>query len=47
MTSADVAALNTVNKQIAKIGQTRSSGMRDYYPMLDSDAYGDYALNFC
>ena len=46
MTSADVAALNTVNKQIAKIGRTRSSGMRDYYPMLDSDAYGDYALKY-
>lgn len=45
MTSADVAALQTVNKQIAKLGGARTSS-KDYYPLLDSDAYGDYALKY-
>ena len=45
LTNADVAALNTVNKQIAKLGGVRRRG-QDYYPLLDSDAYGDYALKY-
>ena len=45
MTSADVAALQTVNKQIAKLAGSRQRG-QDYYPLLDSDAYGDYALKY-
>jgi hypothetical protein len=45
MTNADVAALQTVNKQIAKLGGSTRTGM-DYYPLLDSDAYGDYALKY-
>ena len=43
--SSDVTQLNYINKQLARLG----SGSRrntDYYPMLDSDAYGDYALKF-
>ena len=45
MTNADVAALQTVNKQIAKLSGTTARG-KDYYPLLDSDAYGDYALKY-
>ena len=45
LTNADVAALQTVNKQIAKLGGPRRTG-KDYYPLLDSDAYGDYALKY-
>ena len=45
MTNADIAALQTVNKQIAKLGGSMSRG-KDYYPLLDSDAYGDYALKY-
>ena len=45
MTNADIAALQTINKQIAKLGGTRGSA-KDYYPLLDSDAYGDYALKY-
>ena len=44
-TTADVAALQTVNKQIAKLGGAKARG-KDYYPLLDSDAYGDYALKY-
>ena len=45
MTNADIAALQTINKQIAKLGGTRGKA-KDYYPLLDSDAYGDYALKY-
>ena len=45
MTSADSAALATVNKELAKLGGPAARG-KDYYPMLDSDAYGDYALKY-
>ena len=45
MTNADVAALQTVNKQIAKLGGATQRG-QNYYPLLDSDAYGDYALKY-
>ena len=46
MTNADVAALQTVNKQIARLGANRAGANKDYYPLLDSDAYGDYALKY-
>ena len=45
MTNADVAALQTVNKQIAKLGGNKAQA-KDYFPLLDSDAYGDYALKY-
>ena len=45
LTDADVAALQTVNKQIAQLRGISARG-QDYYPMLDSDAYGDYALKY-
>ena len=45
LTDADVAALQTVNKQIAQLRGINARG-QDYYPMLDSDAYGDYALKY-
>jgi len=45
LTNADVAALQTINKEIAKLGGTRSKA-QDYYPLLDSDAYGDYVLKY-
>jgi hypothetical protein len=45
MTNADIAALQTVNKQISKLAGSRARG-QNYYPLLDSDAYGDYALKF-
>ena len=40
MTNADVGALQTVNKQLARLGENRAGANRDYYPLLDSDAYG-------
>ena len=46
MTNADVAALQTVNKQIARLGANRAGANKDYFPLLDSDAYGDYALKY-
>ena len=45
LTNADVAALQTVNKELAKLSGTVTRG-KDYYPLLDSDAYGDYALKY-
>ena len=45
LTDADVAALQTVNKQIERLRGIKARG-QDYYPMLDSDAYGDYALKY-
>jgi hypothetical protein len=45
MTNADVAALQTVNKEISKLAGARARG-QNYYPLLDSDAYGDYALKY-
>jgi hypothetical protein len=45
MTNADVAALQTVNKEISKLAGATARG-QNYYPLLDSDAYGDYALKY-
>ena len=45
MTNADVAALQTVNKEISKLAGVTARG-QNYYPLLDSDAYGDYALKY-
>ena len=45
MTPSDVAELGYINKQLARLGKG-SRRNTDYYPMLDSDAYGDYALKY-
>ena len=45
LSSSDVTALGEINKQLARLGGTGTRG-QDYYPLLDSDAYGDYALKY-
>ncbi len=45
LSSAEVTALEEINKQLVRLGGSRTP-RQDYYPLLDSDAYGDYALKY-
>tara|TARA_R100001163_G_C5037174_1_gene176113 strand:+ start:1 stop:1188 length:1188 start_codon:yes stop_codon:yes gene_type:complete len=40
------STLDNVNKKLTKMTSVRSGEMRDYFPMVESDAYADHAIKY-